>query len=57
MYECRCERLLENLKLRDLHSYTVTGLRGRLRGGLEHQKIETRLIDKRFESVMGVCVI
>ena len=29
----------------------------RLRGGLEHLKIETRLIDERFVSVMGECVI
>jgi hypothetical protein len=28
-----------------------------LRGGLEHLKIETRLIDERFASVMGKCVI
>jgi hypothetical protein len=28
-----------------------------LRGGLEHLKIETRLIDERFTSVMGECVI
>jgi hypothetical protein len=26
-------------------------------GGLEHIKIETRLIDERFVSVMGECVI
>jgi hypothetical protein len=26
-------------------------------GGLEHLKIETRLIDERFPSVMGECVI
>jgi hypothetical protein len=26
-------------------------------GGLEHLKIETRLRDERFESVMGECVI
>ncbi len=25
-------------------------------GGLEHLKIETRLIDERFPSVMGECV-
>jgi hypothetical protein len=30
---------------------------GGLRGGLEHLKIETRLIDERFASVMGECVI
>ena len=42
------------LKVRDLHEFlTYTGLRG----GLEHLKIETRLIDERFESVMGECVI
>jgi hypothetical protein len=29
----------------------------RLRGGLEHLKIETRLMDERFVSVMGECVI
>ena len=28
-----------------------------LRGGLEHLKIETRLMDERFVSVMGECVI
>ncbi len=27
------------------------------RGGLEHLKIETRLIDERVDSVMGECVI
>ncbi len=26
-----------------------------LHGGLEHLKIETRLIDERFPSVMGEC--
>ena len=25
--------------------------------GLQHQKIETRLIDERFASVMGECVL
>ena len=29
----------------------------RFRGGLEHLKIETRLIDERFVRVMGECVI
>ena len=28
-----------------------------MRGGLEYLKIETRLIDERFVSVMGECVI
>ena len=32
---------------------TYTGLRE----GLEHLKIETSLIDERFESEMGECVI
>ena len=32
---------------------TYTGLRGELK----HLKIETRLIDERFECVMGECVI
>ncbi len=29
----------------------------RLHGGLEHLKIETKLIDERFESVMGEYVL
>jgi hypothetical protein len=29
----------------------------RLRGGLEHLKIETMLINERFSSEMGECVI
>jgi hypothetical protein len=38
------------LKLRELHvSHTL------LYGRLEHLKIETRLIDERFPSVMGEC--
>jgi hypothetical protein len=42
----------EKTKLRDLHvSYTLC------REGLEHLKIETRLIDQRFACVMGECVI
>jgi len=42
------------LKLRNLHSsYTVTGLVEEL----EHRKIKTRLIDEKFASVMGECVV
>jgi len=41
-----------SLKMRDLHCLVYTGLIG----GLEHLKIETRLIDERFPSVMGECV-
>jgi hypothetical protein len=33
------------------HGYTA------FRGGLEHLKIETRLINERLTSVMGECVI
>jgi len=40
------------LKLRDLHTSHTLGS-----SGDEHLKIETRLIDERFESVMGECVI
>ena len=41
MYECRSTRL------------AYTGLLG----GLEHLKIETRLINERFASVKGECVL
>ncbi len=49
---CRCD---ERLKVKDEGSTRLahTGLRG----GLEHLKIETRLIDKSFASVMGECEI
>ena len=39
------------MKFGTIHQYTG------LRGGLEHLKIETRLIDERFASVMGECEI
>ena len=48
LYECRCD---ERLKTKDEEStclsYTV------LLGELEYLKIETRLIDEMFASVMG----
>ena len=52
MYEYRCD---ERLKVKGEGStrLTYTGLIG----GLEHLKIETRLITERFPSVMGECVI
>ena len=51
MYECRCdERLNVKTERSTRLTYTV------FRGGLEHPKIETRLINERFESVMGECV-
>jgi hypothetical protein len=52
MYECWCdERLKTKVEGSTLLTYTT------LIGGLEHLKIETRLIDERFASVMGECVI
>ena len=52
IYECRCD---ERLKAKSEGStrLTYTGFHG----GLDHLKIETRLIDERFASVMGECVI
>jgi len=48
IYECRCDERLK-VKTEKSTRLTYTGLSG----GLEHLKIETRLIDERFESVMG----
>jgi hypothetical protein len=50
IYECRCD---ERLKATGEGS-TRLGYTG-LCGGLEHLKIETRLINERFVSVMGEC--
>jgi hypothetical protein len=52
MYEYRCD---ERLKAKAERSARLvyTGFRG----GLEHLNIETRLIDERFASVVGECVI
>ena len=52
IYECRCDERLKT-KAKEFTRLTYTGLFG----GLEHLKIEPRLIDERFESVMGECVI
>jgi hypothetical protein len=52
MCECRCD---ERLKVRTEGS-TCLGYTG-LCEGLEHLKIETRLINKRFVSVMGECAL
>jgi hypothetical protein len=52
MYEYRCDERLK-AKAEGSTCVTYTGLLG----GLEHLKIETRLIDERFASVMGECVI
>jgi hypothetical protein len=50
-YECRCDVRLKT-KAEGSTRLAYTGLLG----GLEHLKIETRLIDERFASVMGECV-
>ena len=52
IYECRCNARLKG-KGEGSTRLTYTGLRG----GLEHLKIETRLINERFASAMGECVI
>jgi hypothetical protein len=52
IYECRCD---ERLKSKDGGS-TYLGYTG-LCEGLEHLKIETRLINESFASTMGECVI
>ena len=51
-YECRCDERLKG-KVVGSTRLVYTGLRW----GLVHLKIETRLIDERFASVMGDCVI
>ena len=52
MYECRCdERLKAEAEGSTRLQYTG------LHGGLEHLKIESRLINERFASVLGECVI
>jgi hypothetical protein len=50
--ECRCD---ERLKTKDEESTRIsdTGLFREL----EHLKIQTRLIDEKFPSLMGECVI
>ncbi len=46
-YECRCDKRLK-AKAEGSTRLAYTGLRG----GLKNLKMETRLIDKRFASVM-----
>ncbi len=52
IYEGRCDESLKG-KPEESTRLTYTGLCGEL----EHLKIETRLIDEMFSSVMGECVI
>ena len=47
IYECRCDERLKTKPESTLLTYTG------LLGELEHLKIETRLIDEMFVSVMG----
>ena len=51
-HECRCDERLKAKAEGVTHLPYI-----RLCGGLEHLKIETRLIDERFVSVMGECVM
>ena len=48
VYECRCDKIIKG----KAEGSTRLGYTG-LSGGLEHLKIETRLRDERFASVMG----
>ena len=50
--ECRCDERLKP-KGEESTSFGYTEFLGEL----EHLKIETRLIDEKFPSVMGECVI
>ena len=52
MYVCRCDGRLKT-KTEGSTRLVYTGLCG----GLEHLKIETRLIDEMVASSMGECVI
>ena len=52
IYECRCDERLQT-KTKKFTRLPYTGLVLEL----EHLKIETRLIDEKFASVMGECVI
>ncbi len=52
IYECRCDERLKP-KGEESTCLVYTGLLGEL----EHLKIETRLINEKFVSVMGECVI
>ena len=51
IYECRCDERLK-VKVEGSTCLTHTGLNE----GLEHLKIETKLINERFASEMGECV-
>ena len=48
MYECRCDERLQT-KSKEFTRLAYTGLLG----GLEHLKIETRLIDEKIVNALG----
>jgi len=48
IYECRCDERLQT-KDKEFTRLTYTGLLG----GLEHLKIETRLIDEKIANALG----
>ena len=48
IYECRCDERLKT-EAKEFTRLVYTGLLG----GLEHLKIETRLIDEKFANAMG----
>ena len=52
IYDCRCDERLEPID----DESTCLGYTGLLEE-LEFRKIKTRLIDEKFASVMGECVI
>jgi hypothetical protein len=52
IYDCRCDERLEP-KCDEFTCLTYTGLLEEL----EYLKIETRLIDEKFASLMGECVM
>jgi hypothetical protein len=54
IYDCRCD---ERLKPKDDESTCLACRATHLVEELEYPKIETRLIDEKFASVMGECVI
>ena len=54
IYEYRCD---ERLKAKAEGSTRLAYYHTGLRGGLEHLKIKTRLIDEKFPSVRGECEI
>jgi hypothetical protein len=50
--ECRCDEILKT-KTEEFTLLEYTGFLGVWHGGLEHLKIETRLIYQKFANAMG----